>query len=204
LVEVSAAGIPLTIDGLQPDTEERLWGSTRDLWGAAVALELVLHTAAARARPILNEALADALGPEPQSEWIELFNDGTLSVDLAHYSLQDGAGRTPLSRATLAPGQYALLVRDDFAPNPSDQPPAPGTLLIRLPTLGKSGLSNAGERLSLLDEAGLPCSVLPALSGKPGQSLARHTPASEDTDPAAFSFGTPTPGLANDAKASAP
>jgi len=204
LVEVSSGGRPLTIAGLLPDAQERLWGSARDLAGAAQAFELELHTTKARGRPILNEALADALGPEPQSEWIELFNDGTLAVDLAQYSLQDGGGRTPLPHATLAPAQFALLVREDFAPNASDEPPTPGSLLIRVPTLGKSGLSNAGERLSLLDSAGAECSVLPALAGKAGQSLSRRTPASVDSDPTAFSFGVPTPGYANDALAGAP
>ncbi len=204
LVEVSAAGRPLTIDGLRPDAQERLWGSTHDLSGASAAFELELHTAAPRARPILNEALADALGPEPQSEWVELLNDGTLAVDLGQYSLQDGGGRTPLPHETLAPQEYALLVRDDFAPNASDEPPAAGARLIRLPTLGKSGLSNAGERLSLVDSAGAECSVLPALAGKAGQSLARRTPASEDSDPKAFDFGTPTPGVANDLAAGSP
>jgi len=204
LVQVSAAGQSLTIDGLQPDAQERLWGSTHDLSGTARAFELELHTAAARERPILNEALADALGPEPQSEWIEVLNDGTLAVDLAQYSLQDGGGRTPLPHASLAPHEYALLVRDDFAVSPSDEPPAAGTRLIRLPTLGKSGLSNAGERLSLVDSEGVERSVLPALAGKAGQSLARRTPTSEDSDPKAFSFGTPTPGFANDEALGAP
>jgi hypothetical protein len=204
LVEISARGNILTIDGLLPDALERLWGSTHDLSGAERAFELELHTAAARARPILNEALADALGPEPQSEWVELLNDGTLAVDLGQYSLQDGGGRTPLPHQSLAPQEFALLVRDDFAANASDQPPATGTRLIRLPTLGKSGLSNAGERLSLIDSAGVECSVLPALSGKAGQSLARRTPLAEDNDPNAFGFGTPTPGLANDLAPGAP
>jgi len=204
LVEVSAGGSLLTIAGLLPDALERLSGSAHDLSGSAHGFELELHTAAARARPILNEALADALGPEPQSEWVELLNDGTLAVDLGQYSLQDGGGRTPLPHQSLAPQEFALLVRDDFAPNAGDEPPAAGTRLIRLPTLGKSGLSNAGEQLSLVDGAGLPCSVLPALSGKAGQSLARRTPASADSDPKSFSFGTPTPGVANELAPAAP
>jgi hypothetical protein len=204
LVQVSAAGQPMTIDGLLPDARERLWGSTRDLTGTIRAFEVELHTAAARERPILNEALADALGPEPQSEWIEVLNDGTLAVDLAQYFLQDGGGRTPLPHAILAPHEYVLLVREDFAASPGDEPPAAGARLIRLPTLGKSGLSNAGERLSLVDSAGVERSVLPALAGKAGQSLARRTPASKDDDPNAFSFGTPTPGFANDAPLGAP
>lgn len=204
LIEVSDAGRPLTIDGLRPDAQVRLWGSTHELTGASRAFELELQTAPARERPILNEALADALGPEPQSEWVEVLNDGTLAVDLAAYSLQDGGGRTPLPHAVLAPHEYALLVRDDFAPNGSDAPPATGARLIRLPTLGKSGLSNAGERLALVNGMGAECSVLPALAGKAGQSLARRTPASPDSDAKAFGFGTPTPGFANDALPSAP
>lgn len=204
LVEVSAAGRPLTVDGLQPDTNEQLWGSTHDLGGESRAFDVELRTAPARERPILNEALADALGPEPQSEWIELLNDGTLAVDLGEYSVQDGGGRTPLPHAILAPHEFALLVRDDFAPNGSDPPPAPGARLIRVPTLGKSGLSNAGERLSLVNGAGAECSVLPALAGKAGQSLARRTPTSADDDPASFSFGSPTPGVANGAPTAPP
>jgi len=204
LVEVSAAGSPLTIDGLEPDTLENLWGRTRDLNGAAVDFELEFRSAAARERPILSEALADALGPEPQSEWVEILNDGTLAVDLAQYFFQDGGGRSQLPAEVLAPHEYALLVREDFAPNPSDEPPVAGARLIRLPTLGKAGLSNAGERLALIDRAGVERSVLPALAGKAGQSLARRTPTSEDSDPKSFRFGTPTPGFANDALASAP
>jgi hypothetical protein len=204
LLQVSAEARPLIIDGLRPDAEERLWGSTHDLAGASRSFELELHTAPARERPILNEALADALGPEPQSEWIELLNDGTLAVDLAAYSLQDGGGRTPLPHAVLAPRELALLVRDDFAANGSDEPPASGARLIRLPALGKSGLSNAGERLALVNSAGVECSILPALAGKPGQSLARRTPASADSDPKSFGFGAPTPGIANDLAFGAP
>ena len=38
LVEVSAPGRPLWIDGLPPDTQERLWGTTHDLTGASRSL----------------------------------------------------------------------------------------------------------------------------------------------------------------------
>jgi hypothetical protein len=199
LVRVTQAGTELVVNGLAPGTTEHLWGVARDDTGAAHDFDLTLHTAPARERPILNEALADALGPEPQSEWVELFNDGTLAVDLARYSLQDGGGRTPLPHAVLAPKSYALLVREDYAPSGSDEPPAANAQLVRVPTLGKSGLSNSGERLALVDGAGQELSVLPALSGKPGQSLARRAPTSPDDDPSSFSFGTPTPGAPNGA-----
>jgi len=203
LVEVTPPGAPLTVSGLAPGARQHVWGSAHERAGAVLSLDLLVQTAAARPRPILNEVLADPLGPEPASEWVELFNDGTLAVDLSGYFLQDGGGRIPLPHAFLDPKRYALLVRDDFAENGSDEPPSPGTLLIHVPALGKSGLSNSGERLALLDSAGAPCSVLPALVGKPGQSLARLSPGSADDDPGAFSFGVPTPGQANDRRPAA-
>lgn len=196
---VTRAGSSFTVRGLSPETRARVWGSTRDLSDASTPFELTVNTLPARGRLLLNEVLADALGPEPQSEWIELLNDGTLAVNLADYSLQDGSGRSALPAAELGPKEFALLVRQDFATNGSDVAPAPGARLIRMAALGKSGLSNAGERLALLDRSGLECSVLPARVGKPGQSLARRTPAAPDDDPQSFSLGTPTPGFANDA-----
>lgn len=199
LVRVTEGGAPLVVGGLSPGASEHVWGVARDESGEPHAFDLALRTTAARERPILNEALADALGPEPQSEWVELFNDGTLAVDLASYSFQDSGGRISLPHAVLGPKSYALLVREDYAPSVSDEPPARDTQLIRLPTLGKSGLSNAGERLALVDGSGRELSVLPALAGKPGQSLARRFPAAPDDDPTSFVFGPPTPGAPNSA-----
>ncbi len=199
LVQVTHAGAVLTVPGLTPSSQEHVWGSAHDVRGSELAFDLVLTTAAARARPILNEALADALGPEPQSEWVELYNAGTLAVELLQYALEDNGGHTPLPHATLAPKAYALLVRDDFEPNGSDPAPAPGTQLVRVPALGKSGLANSGERLALIDPSGQECSVLPALSGKAGQSLARVRPEAPDDDPQSFVLGAPTPGSANGA-----
>lgn len=198
-VEVTRDGASFVARGLFPGRREHLWGSVHDATGAQLGFDLFVATLMARARPVLNEVLADALGPEPQSEWIELVNDGSLALDLSGYQLQDGGGLTALPSALIGPQEYALLVRDDFAPNASDVPPAPGVQLIRVPTLGKSGLSNGGERLALLDSAGQECSVVPALPAKPGQSLARRHPWSLDADPDAFGFGPPSPGTANDA-----
>lgn len=196
--QVTVAGALLTVSGLEPDRDVRLWGDSYDLSGDKRSFDLVVHTEPARERLVLNEVLADALGPEPQSEWLELVNDGTLPVDLSTYSLQDSGGRVALPHTRLSAKEYALLVREDYVPNSADEAPPPSARLIRLPSLGKSGLSNAGERLSLVDATGLEQSVLPPLKGAPGQSLARHTPSSADDDPQSFSFGVPTPGYAND------
>ena len=103
-----------------------------------------------------------------------------------------------LPTAVLAPGEYALLVRDDFAPSASDVPPAPGARLIRVPQLGTSGLSNSGEVLALLDADSAVVSGLPPMAAKAGQSLFRRHSWSPDDDPSAFGTGAPTPGEPND------
>lgn len=198
LLQVTRDGVAFAVRGLLPSSHEHVWGSVHDEAGNALAFDAFFDTGAARGRPVLNEVLANPLGPEPQSEWIELVNDGSLAVELSDYTLQDGGGSIALPAARLAPGEYALLVRNDFALNASDVAPTPSARLIRVPALGKSGLSNSGERLVLLDGAGTVCSVVPAVPTKAGQSWARRHPWSQDGDPDAFSFGPPTPGLPND------
>jgi hypothetical protein len=197
LLEVSEAS-DFVIRGLSPDTSEHLWGSVYDASGAELDFDTTVEMDHARERPVLNEELANPLGPEPQSEWLELVNDGVLALDLSHFALRDSGGSTPLPTETLTAGEYALLVRDDFAPSASDVPPAPGARLIRVPQLGTSGLSNSGESLALIDANSVVISALPAVAAKAGQSLARRHSWSLDDDPSAFSTGTPTPGAPND------
>jgi len=86
-----------------------------------------------------------------------------------------------LPSARVGPGEYALLVRGDYVASAVDVPAAPGTLLIRVPALGKGGLSNTGEALALLDPANGVLSRFPARpSEHPGVSLARRTPSAAD------------------------
>ncbi len=200
-VEVTRHGASFAVRGLSPSSHEHIWGSVHDAAGVALGFDTFVDTSTARARPVLNEVLANPLGPEPQAEWIEIGNDGSLSLELSSYVLQDGGGSTHLPEARLAPHELALLVRNDFVPGASDPAPAPATRLIHLPTLGKSGLSNSGERLALVDSAGQECSVMPALPTKPGQSLARRYLWSLDGDAKAFAYGAPTPGASNDVAA---
>jgi hypothetical protein len=198
VVEVAPASGSFVLRGLSPGASEHVWGSVYDESGATVTFDSVFAMNAARERPVLNEVLANPLGPEPQSEWIELVNDGAVSLDLAHFRLRDSGGSIALPAAALAPQEYALLTREDFAPSASDVPPAPGARLIRVPELGTAGLSNSGESLALLAADSTVVSLLPALAAKAGESLARRHTYSLDGDASAFTTGTPTPGAPND------
>ena len=146
------ASDPFVLTGLSPSTEISLVVSSIDTAGRVSRTTLATKTAPPMAHVILNELLADPIGPEPAEEWVELLNDGDVAAELKGFVLVDLGGETPLPPAMLAPHAYALLVGDDYVANDGFDPlPAAGTLLLRVPRVGKSGLSNEGEPLTLRD-----------------------------------------------------
>ncbi len=199
-VRSTSAGDTFSVRGLAPSSRLEITLETLGLEGAFVRSALVLHTAPPMPHGVINEVYADAIGPEPASEWVELMNDGLAPLSLAGFHLADIGGETPLPPVVLAPGQLALVVREDFsADGEYDVPPAPDTLLIRVATLGKSGLGNQGEPLKLVDPDGVVVSRFPA-SPKPksGKSVARQSPDADDTSESAFYLADPpTPGAWN-------
>lgn len=173
--------------GLLPDSPQVLLGKSIDRFGDERPFELSFRTLPAAAHLVLNEVLANALGPEPASEWIELLNDGSAPAELGGLRLADGAGQVELPATRLDPGAYALLVRDDFVENGVDVPPKEGVSLVRVPTLGKNGLSNSGEALTLSDASGRVLSRIPAIaSAHAGVSIARRSPSAPDDAPESF------------------
>jgi hypothetical protein len=136
----------------------------------------------------VSEVLANPNGAEPGGEWLELVNDGTASADLGGYRLQDGSGEVSLPARQVAPGEYVVLVSENYVADPAlDVAPADPSVLTVLPVLAKNGLSNSGELIRLLAADGTPVSRFPALkAATAGVSLARRAPDSADDDPAAF------------------
>jgi hypothetical protein len=149
---------------------------------------------------VISEVLANAVGAEPESEWIEVVNDSSRRASLADVWLEDAAGSVPLPDVELAPGALALLVGAGFRASALDVPPPPEVQLIELPALGARGLSNSGESLLLVGREGV-LSRFPALAApRAGRSLARRTPATADDDARGFAeHGAPgaSPGLPN-------
>lgn len=178
------------VRGLTPDSARALQISMRDLAGRSSAEAVVITTAPAMDHVVLNEVLANPIGPEPAQEWVELTNDGTGPADLGGYSLVDTAGQVVLPSFVLEPGAFVVLAREDFVEDvESDVPLLPGTPLLRLPSLGKNGLSNAGEPLWLRRPDGSLASTFPALpKPKPGVTVARRNADSPDQGVGAFSL----------------
>jgi hypothetical protein len=197
-VEAVPPGTGLTLLGFLPNSHAALELTTVDLSGSAQRIALDVYTLSPRPHVVINEVLANPVGPEPAEEWVELVNTGTVDADLDGYALRDSMGVTALPAATLPGGAFALVVREDYvADSLGDLPPAPGTLLLRVPALG-NGLSNSGEALRLEDGGGSVRSSFPAIAQpRPGLCAIRRSPVGWDDDPAAFGLGGCSPGGPN-------
>ncbi len=147
------------IRGLEPASQLSMSLEFATATGRATS-NYKLQTSSPQAHVHLSEVMANPDGPEPAQEWIELWNDGVAPGELGLLTLADSSGSVQLPSATIAPGQRALLVREDF-----DSTALPAELdqaaILRVPSLGGNGLSNEGELLTLLDEFGLVVTSFP-------------------------------------------
>jgi hypothetical protein len=201
VVRVSRAAQGFVLRPLPADSRYRV--ATLDAAGHTEEAEVLVVPAVPRSHAIINEVMANPAGAEPAQEWVELYNDGSETLSFAGYTLDDGAAPTALPDGDLGPGAFALVVSQAFlADDGVDPAPAPSAALLRVRSLGQSGLSNEGERLTLRDASGAAISVFPALKTKNGVSAARVVPDAPDDDEASFTAspnGSATPGAPNGA-----
>jgi Lamin Tail Domain len=199
LVRSSRGAKPFTLRPLPPDGLCRV--AALDPSGRIDEVNVTVTPGPPRPHVVLNEVLANPAGAEPSQEWVELYNDGSDAVPLADFVLEDAGGRSVFPDVALAPASFALVVADAFiADDGVDPPPAAATLLVRVPALGRAGLSNEGEKLTLRDPLGNAVSTFPAMKTKNGVSIVRIAPDAPDTDPASFvpsPNGSATPGSPN-------
>lgn len=189
------------IGGLSPSQAYRVETFSADATGVERSRGVDVVTSEPRARVVVSEVMANPVGPEPAQEWVELYNDGLVPVALEGYRLSDGAAEYPLEAALLEPGAFALVVRHDFdADSVVDHPPAAATVLVRVAQLGKNGLANGGEPITLSRPDGELVSRFPARSAsKAGRSIARRKGAFDDDAAGFLPHGPPgaSPGLPN-------
>ena len=201
LVLVGAGG-ELAVRGLVPSSTVRVEIAMTDLSGQTERFVQLVETQPPQPHLVINEVLANAVGPEPAQEWVEIYNDGTLAVPLAGWVLQDSGGPTELPEHLLGPGEYAVLLSERYVPDAElDVVPAPTAAWLTVPRLGRNGLSNVGELLRLLSPAGAVASRFPAVAAtEAGVSVARRDPAARASDPDAFGLHAPpgaSPGQPN-------
>lgn len=182
---------------LTPGTPTELRWVVRDANGGRQAGAMHIFTKAPMSHPVITEVLANPVGPEPDQEFVELYNDGLAPADLGDFAIEDIGGRTPLPRGVmLMPGRYALIVDARYdAGSDYDPAPADGTVIVRVDELGKNGLKNDGEPLKLTDASGAVVSRFPPLpKPKSGESVHRLTPDVTADDAEGFVRALPTPG----------
>jgi len=176
----------LLLRGLLPLSELALAGRVLSSSGRQTTFRTTVTTAPATRHLVLNEVLANPLGPEPDGEWLELVNDSERSTSLSGLWLEDSGGHVPLPDVVLSPGELVLLVSDGFRASGLDVPVPSDVRLLRVPSLGARGLANGGEALLLVGREGV-VSRFPLLAAPhAGRSLARRSLDGADDDPAGF------------------
>jgi hypothetical protein len=174
------------LSGLAPATTWPLRASVLSSAGRLEVLEATLVPQSARRHVVLNEVLANPLGDEATSEWIELVNDSARPASLAGLWLEDASGHVALPEVELEAGELALLVAEDFRPSSLDAPIPERVRLLRLPSLGTRGLANGGEALLLVGPEGVLSRFPQLAAGHAGRSVARRQLDSADDDASAF------------------
>jgi hypothetical protein len=194
------AGASRVVKGLAPSSDVALTVEVLYASGVWSSADVVLSTAAPRPHFVLNEVYANPIGVEPDQEWIEIVNDGSVGGDLEGFIVEDIGGPTVLPSAFIGPGAMALVVNETFSVDGEyDTAPAAGAVVVRVEKLGKNGLSNSGEPLKLSSPDGAVISRFPPVpKPKPGASVARVTPEAPDGVESSFVLSTaPTPGASN-------
>jgi hypothetical protein len=185
---VVPAGVPTElVRGLSPASRVAIEGRVLARDGEVQPFQSTLTTLPPRRHLVLNEVLANPLGPEPAGEWIELVNDSAAATTLSGLWLEDAGGSVPLPAEPVAPGETLLLVPRGFRASGLDVPVPADARRVELTSLGARGLTNGGEALLLVGAEGV-VSRFPLISAaEGGRSVARRAPGLADS--AASSFG---------------
>jgi len=127
-------------------------------------------TAASSPTLLISEALYDALGTEPDEEWIEIYNAGASTIDLSNYKVGDeeeqGAGEGMLqfpAGTSINPGQVIVVANKataffgvwgfdpDYEMVESDEA-VPDMIPYTAWATGSVRLSNSGDEVLILDD----------------------------------------------------
>jgi hypothetical protein len=147
---------------------------------------------------VVNEIMYAPARGEP--EWVEVFNAGEDTVELAGWQLGDALSRHVLPPGMLAPGEVAVLTRDGPALAGSR-----GTIpSLVLQVAGFPALNNTGDAVVLCDQGGRTVDSVayrPSWGGLDGRSLERRDPGAPPCDQGSWSVSQDssgaTPGRGN-------
>ncbi len=155
-----------------------------------------LWAAAPEERVIINELLPNPDGPDEGSEFVEIVNVGTQTLDLTGWVLADAvAERHVFDGVSLRPGEVVVVYDSGSHGNIT------GAILA---STGSLGLNNAGDNIKLFDATGTERDAVAYSSSDSGISLNRSpdgTPNAVLTDHTEVGTGAMSPGTRSDGTA---
>ncbi|HLD88706.1 MAG TPA: lamin tail domain-containing protein, partial [Candidatus Nanoarchaeia archaeon] len=150
----------------------------------------------ASADVLINEFLPSGVF-DPNSEWIELFNNGTSSVNITDWNLTDGEGLFTIPNISINPQEF-IVFAENFtffnATYPSVN--ASGIRIIDYGPQSTVGLSfaNGGDQINLTNSSGSVIDNITYTSSQINVSIGRHPDGTLNI----ISLTVPTPGTKND------
>ncbi|MCC6476415.1 lamin tail domain-containing protein, partial [bacterium] len=154
---------------------------------------LVLFSAPVSAGVVLSEIMFDPLEDEDTDEFVELYNDSSLPVNLAGWVVSDGDGSDTLVDAGFgmmaAPRQFILILDPDYIEEASTTydslvPENALVVIIVGSTFGSRGFSNGdSEQISLVNANGQTVATRAYSTGNtPGHSDEKRVMNGGDDD----------------------
>lgn len=187
----------LSLDGLDPGMTTLGALTLTSLGTSGARLNVLVETHATMPPLMITEVCANPAGPEPEGEWVELFQRGPNVVALEGMRIADrtdAEGTVVHTDVRLAPGERALLVSDAFDADAAGV--APGVRLIRVGrSIVPSGITNRGEALYLRDATNRRLASVPAMEAFEDRCVVRREDAPLRRDGrASFDYAPCTPG----------
>ncbi|MBI2542112.1 lamin tail domain-containing protein [Candidatus Woesearchaeota archaeon] len=165
-----------------------------------MVLFLLIFVGTASAQISINEVLANGLD-DPKSEWVELFNNGSIDVDLTNWNISETSSSNFTLSGVIPPKGYAVLTRN-FTVFNSTYPKVnmSGTRIIEI-TISSFNLADTGGEIWLYNSSGMLADNFQyaQASGKAFEnvSIGRYPDGSSTM----ANLSTPTPGEVNDNQA---
>jgi hypothetical protein len=154
---ITQFSVAASMAAFSPGTELEVLARATDLAGNVAETAGVAVTVPEGLLPLaITEVLANAAGPEPAQEFVEVRNLGGEVIDIGGLSIEDAKGADVLPPLLLDAAAYALIVPSGFDPGSgADVAPRGGTPLIRVDArIGSDGMTNGGEVVRLRTPAG--------------------------------------------------
>ncbi|QQR89227.1 MAG: lamin tail domain-containing protein [Myxococcales bacterium] len=157
----------LVLEKLEPNTAIMATLFAADAADNLSFQRLELRTSERLASVTISRVMANPSTAEPTQEFVELYNFGNESIDIAGFSLTDDpyeAGDTLSEGPMLSPGARVLITPRSFQSSAAAIPIPTGIPLFRVDeSVARGGLKNSGETLYLRDRQGQRLSATPAV-----------------------------------------